>query len=48
MTQNCDVVKAENRDAVFGGVAQFWWQNGWFLLKVNDGVILCRRDAIFE
>jgi len=48
MTQNCDVVKAENRDTILGGVARFSWRRmyGWFLLKAKSWRDLCRRDAI--
>jgi hypothetical protein len=46
MTQNCDAVKAENRGTILGGVAQFCWQNGWFLLKANRGAI-CTGVARF-
>jgi len=46
MTQNCDAVKAQNRDTILGGVARFSWQNGWFLLKANRGTIVYRRDTI--
>jgi len=36
MTQNCDIVKAENRGTIFRGVARFYWQNGWLLLKAKS------------
>jgi len=46
-------VKAENRGAIFGGVARFYWQNGWFLLTrfldkvVVPWVVHINRGAIF-
>jgi len=46
MTQNCDVVKAENRGTIFRGVARFCWQNGWHLLKAKSWRDFAQRDAI--